>query len=168
MHMNSEPTLHVEPAQEKDVPLIREFIHDLASYEDHLEYLDVTEARLRQNVFGDSPRAHVLLAYQDSRAVGFAVYYYTFSTFVGLPGLYLEDLFVKPEHRGRGVGHALLAYLAKLAKAQNCFRIEWAVLHWNEPALRFYKKLGAVPMNEWAVYRLSGEPLDRLANEAQA
>jgi GNAT superfamily N-acetyltransferase len=166
--MNSEPTLHIEPALEKDVPLILDFIHDLASYEDHLEYFDATEERLRKNVFGESPKAHVLLAYQDGRAVGFAVYFFTFSTFAGLPGLYLEDLFVKPEQRGHGVGRALLAYLARLAKAQNCWRIEWAVLHWNEPALRFYKNLGAVPMNEWAVYRLSGEQLDRLANEAQA
>jgi GNAT superfamily N-acetyltransferase len=97
--------------------------------------------------------------------VGFAVFFYTYSTFVGLPGLYLEDLFVKPEARGRGVGRALLRHLAQLAKEKSCYRIEWAVLHWNEPAIRFYKRLGAVPMDEWHVYRLSGEALDRLASE---
>ncbi len=166
--MNSKSSFRITPATEKDIPLILEFIHDLASYEDHLQYFEATEERLREAVFGQAPKAHVLLAYQDDRAVGFAVYFYTFSTFAGLPGLYLEDLFVKPEHRGHGVGRALLAYLATIARAQKCWRIEWAVLHWNEPALRFYKNLGALPMNEWAVYRLSGEPLNRLANEWQS
>ena len=97
--------------------------------------------------------------------MGFAVFFYTYSTFVGLPGLYLEDLYVKPEARGKGVGRALLRYLARLAKEKGCYRIEWAVLHWNEPAIGFYKSLGAVPMDEWAVYRLTGDELDQLAAE---
>jgi GNAT superfamily N-acetyltransferase len=167
MYMISKSTLRIEPAKEKDIPRILEFIHDLASYEDHLPYFEVTEDRLREAVFGERPKAYVLLAYQDDQPVGFAVYFYTFSTFAGLAGLYLEDLFVKPEHRGRGIGRALLAYLATVAKAQKCWRIEWAVLHWNEAALGFYMNLGAEPMNEWSIYRLSGAPLNRLADDWQ-
>ncbi len=97
--------------------------------------------------------------------MGFAVFYFTYSTFAGLPGLYLEDLFVKPEARGLGIGRQLLSYLARLAKEKGCWRIEWAVLHWNESAIGFYRKLGAIPMDEWAVYRLFGTPLDQLAAE---
>lgn len=157
--------LNIRAATPADIALILEFIRELAIYEDHLSYFEATEERLRQAFFVPEPRAHVLLAYDGDQAVGFAVYFYTFSTFPGLPGLYLEDLFVKPEVRGRGVGRALLAHLAKIAETKRCCRIEWAVLHWNETALGFYQKLGAVPMDEWAVYRLSGHPLTRLAAE---
>ena len=157
--------LSIRPATESDIPLILEFIRSLADYEDHLQYFEATEERLRKFIFGRNPKAHVLLAFYGESAVGFAVYFYTFSTFAGLPGLYLEDLFVKPEARGKGVGRSLLAYLANLAEVEKCWRIEWAVLHWNETALRFYRNLGAVVMDEWAVYRLSGEPLKRLAGE---
>jgi GNAT superfamily N-acetyltransferase len=166
--MSSPNNLHIRAATEHEIPLLLEFIRDLAIYEDHLKYVEATEERLREFLFGVDPRAHALLAFDGERAVGFAVYFYTFSTFPGLPGLYLEDLFVKPEARGRGVGRALLAYLANLAKVQKCWRIEWAVLHWNETALKFYKNLGAVVMEEWAVYRLTGEPLKRLASEWNA
>ncbi|MEP6637542.1 MAG: GNAT family N-acetyltransferase, partial [Acidobacteriota bacterium] len=132
-------------------------------YEKHLEKVEVSEDRLRETLFGPEPAAFVLLAYQGAVAVGFAVYFHTYSTFVGLRGLYLEDLFVKPEARDKGVGRELLRHLAGVAKQKGCARIEWAVLHWNEPAKGFYQKLGAVPVNDWAVYRLEGEALDQLA-----
>ena len=157
--------MRIELATARDIPLILEFVRGLAEYERHSDYVKATEQRIRENIFGTKPVAEVLFAYENDTAVGFAVFFYTFSTFVGLPGLYLEDLFVKPEARGKGVGRALLRYLAKLAKEQDCYRIEWAVLHWNEPAIRFYQRLGAVPMDEWNVYRLSGDALDRLAAE---
>lgn len=159
--------LSIRFASEADIPLILEFIRDLAVYEDHLQHFEATEVRLREFLFGREPKAKALLAYDGDRPVGVAVYYYTFSTFAGLPGLYLEDLFVKPDARGGGVGRALLSYLAKIAQAEKCWRIEWAVLHWNKTAIQFYKNLGAVVMDEWAVYRLSGEPLRRLATEAE-
>lgn len=156
-------TLRIVRATERDVPLILEFIRNLAEYEKHLDKVEATEERIRETIFGAEPAASVLFAYKGDRAVGFAVYFFTYSTFVGLPGLYLEDLFVKPEARGKGVGRELLRYLAKVAKQKQCGRIEWAVLHWNEPAIGFYRSLGAVPMDEWAVYRLAGDALDQLA-----
>lgn len=152
-------------AKEHDVPLILEFIRELAEYEKLLHGVKTNEERIRDTIFGAEPAASAILAYDLDRPVGFAVFYYTYSTFVGLPGLYLEDLYVKPDARGKGVGRELLRYLAKLARQKGCWRIEWAVLRWNEPAIRFYRGLGAVPLEEWAVYRLSGEPLDRLARE---
>ena len=145
--------------------LILEFVRDLAEYEKHLHRVEATEERIKKTIFGAEPAAHVLFAYLNDVAVGFAVFFYTYSTFVGLPGLYLEDLYVKPKARGKGVGRALLSYLARLAKAEHCWRVEWAVLHWNEPAIRFYRSLGASPMDEWDVYRLSGDKLDLLAAE---
>jgi len=150
-------------ATELDVPLILKFIRDLAAYEKHLDKFEADEERIRTTLFGPEPRAHVVFAYDGNTAVGFAVFFYTYSTFVGLPGLYLEDLYVTRSARGKGIGRALLSYLARLAKKQGCWRIEWAVLHWNEPAIGFYKRLGAVAMEDWFVYRLSGEPFDRLA-----
>ncbi len=152
-------------ATERDVPLILEFIRELAEYEKLLDGVETTEARIRETIFGAEPAASAILAYDVDRPVGFAVFYYTYSTFVGLPGLYLEDLYVKPDARGEGVGRELFRHLARLARQKGCWQIEWAVLHWNEVAIRFYRRLGAVPLEEWAVYRLSGEPLDRLALE---
>jgi GNAT superfamily N-acetyltransferase len=157
------PALRIEQATERDVPLILEFIRALAIYEDHLEYFEATEERLRHALFGPQPVAYVLLAYQGVEPAGFAVYFHTLSTFAGLPGFYLEDLFVKPEWRGKGIGKALLRELARRALQQNFWRIEWAVLHWNENAIKFYKNLGAIPRDEWTVYHLSGEALRRLA-----
>ena len=157
----------IRPATESDVPLILEFIRELAVYEKLLDRVEANEARLREALFGTTPVASCVLAYQAELPVAFALYYFTYSTFAGLPGLYLEDLFVKPDFRGQGLGHALLQHLAKLAKDRGCWRIEWAVLHWNQSAIRFYEKLGAIPMNEWAVYRLSGAALSRLADEQQ-
>ena len=163
--MGSSESLTIEPATERDIPLIIEFVSGLAEYEKNLNKVEATEERIRETIFGPEPAAQVLFAYENDSAVGFAVFYYTYSTFVGLRGLYLEDLFVKPEARGKGVGRALLSYLARLAKEKNCYRIEWAVLNWNESAIRFYQRLGAVSMNEWQVYRLSGAALDQLAEE---
>jgi GNAT superfamily N-acetyltransferase len=163
--VSSSESLRIETATERDIPLILEFVRGLAEYEKHLDKVKATEERIRKTIFGAEPAAQVLFAYENDNAVGFAVFFYTYSTFEGLPGLYLEDLFVKPEARGKGVGRALLRFLARLAKEKNCWRIEWAVLHWNESAIGFYKSLGAVPMDEWEVYRLSGDELDRLAAE---
>ena len=147
------------------MPLVLEFIRELAVYEKLLDRVEANEARLREALFGTTPVASCVLAYQAELPVAFALYYFTYSTFAGLPGLYLEDLFVKPDFRGQGLGHALLQHLAKLAKDRGCWRIEWAVLHWNQSAIRFYEKLGAIPMNDWAVYRLSGAALSKLADE---
>ncbi len=163
--MSSSESFRIEPATERDIPLILEFVRGLAEYEKHLDKVEATAERILKTIFGIDPAAQVLFAYENDTAMGFAVFFYAYSTFVGLPGLYLEDLYVKPEARDKGVGRALLRYLARLAKERNCYRIEWAVLHWNESAIRFYKGLGAVPMDEWQVYRLSGEALDRLAKE---
>ena len=163
--MGQSRVLRIEPATEQDVAMILEFVRGLAEYERHLDRVEVTEERIKKTIFGSEPAAHVLFAYENDIAVGYAVFFYNYSTFVGLPGLYLEDLYVKPWARGKGVGRALLRFLAKLARENNCWRIEWAVLHWNESAIRFYEGLGAVPMEEWDVYRLSGEDLNKLAEE---
>lgn len=161
--MPSTSGLRILPATENDIPLILEFIRDLAIYERHLDRLEATEERLRQTLFSGEPAASVILAFHGDNPVGFAVFYFTYSTFVALPGLYLEDLFVRPEARGLGIGKQILSYLARLAKDKGCWRIEWAVLHWNQSAIGFYQKLGAVAMDEWSVYRLFGAPLDQLA-----
>ncbi len=163
--MSSSESVRIEPASERDIPLILEFVRSLAEYEKHLNYVEATEERIQETIFGADPVAHVLFAYENEKTVGFAVYFRTYSTFAGLPGLYLEDLYVRPEARGKGVGRALLRHLARLAKEQGCYRIEWAVLRWNEAAIGFYENLGAVPMDEWNVYRLSGDKLARLAVE---
>ncbi len=144
--MPSPVAMRIVTATERDVPLILEFIRELAAYERHLDRFEATEARLHETLFGAEPAASVIFAFNGDKPVGFAVFYSTYSTFAGLPGLYLEDLFVKPEARGLGVGRQLLRYLARLAKEKGCWRIEWAVLHWNETAVGFYRKLGAVPM----------------------
>jgi GNAT superfamily N-acetyltransferase len=159
-------SLRIMEATEKDTPLILEFIRQLAEYEKHLDKVEATDARLRRALFASTPKASVIFAYQGDRPVGFALFYYTYATFVAQPGLYLEDLFVTPAARGKGVGRELLGYLAKLALEKDCCRIEWAVLHWNEPAIRFYENLGAVANKDWATYRLSGQPLESLAREA--
>lgn len=163
--MSSSESLRIEPATERDIPLILEFVRGLAEYEGHLDRVEATEDRLRNSLFGAKPAAQVVFAYDNDTPVGYAVFFYTYASFIALPGVYLEDLFVKPEARGKGVGRELLRYLARLAKEQSCSRIEWAVLNWNESAIGFYKRLGAVPMDEWDVYRLSGTELDRLAGE---
>lgn len=142
-----------------DVPLILAFIRDLATYEKLLHEVVATEDTLRRTLFGVPPAAQVVIAEENGRPAGFALYFFNYSTFLSRPGLYLEDLFVKPEFRGRGTGKALLLHLAKIANARGCGRMEWAVLDWNEPAKGFYKKLGAVPLDDWRVLRLTGPAL---------
>ena len=146
-----------------DVPQILAFIRGLADYERLLHEVVATEEGLRNALFGPRPYAEVVLAEDAGAPVGFALFFHTFSTFLGQPGIYLEDLFVLPEARGRGVGRALLAHLARLAQERGCGRVEWAVLGWNAPAIRFYDSLGAQPNAEWTVYRLTGDPLAALA-----
>ena len=156
--------LRIEPAGEADVPLILGFIRELAEYERMLDKVVATEAGLREQLFGARPgAAEVVIARSEGEPVGFALFFHNFSTFLGRRGLYLEDLFVRPASRGKGVGRALLAHLARVALERGCGRLEWSVLDWNEPAIGFYRALGAEPMSEWTVFRLSGEPLAELA-----
>jgi GNAT superfamily N-acetyltransferase len=144
-----------------DVALILTLIRELAAYERLLDRVVATEADLAATLFGTPPRAEVVVAEHEAAPVGFALFFHNYSTVLGRPGIYLEDLFVRPEARGRGVGRALLAHLAGIALERGCERLEWAVLDWNRPAIGFYESLGAEAMNEWTVYRLSGEPLRR-------
>src|ERR1043166_1937365 len=145
----------IRTTTEADVPVILELIRDLAVYEREPDAVVATEAGLREVLFGAKPAAEVLLALENAEPVGFAVYFYNFSTWLGRPGLYLEDLFVRPEKRGKGYGRALLERLAQIAKDRGCGRMEGAGLDWNDPAIQFYRKLGAEPMNEWTAFRLT-------------
>jgi Sortase and related acyltransferases len=149
-------------ASQEDTPLILQFIKDLADYEKMLELVVATEEILKEYLFTQK-RAEVIIGEYQHKPVGFALYFHNFSTFLGRSGIYLEDLYVKPEMRGKGFGKAFFGYLAALAKERNCGRLEWWCLDWNEPSIRFYKKLGAIPMEEWTVFRLTGDALDRLA-----
>ena len=157
------PTFEIRPANESDLPVILELIRDLAEYERDPNAVVATEAGLRDVFFGAKPAAEVLLALEDAKAIGFAVFFQNFSTWLGRPGLYLEDLFVRPSDRGKGYGRALLERLAQIAYERGCGRMEWAVLDWNEPAIQFYKKLGAQPMHDWTVFRLTRDEIARLA-----
>jgi GNAT superfamily N-acetyltransferase len=157
--------LRIVPAVEADLPLIHRFIRELAEYERLLDAVTATEEKLRRTLFGPRPCAEVVLAYEGDEPLGFALFFPNYSTFLAQPGIYLEDLYVRPEARGKGVGRALLVHLARLAVERGCGRLEWAVLDWNETAIRFYKGLEARPMDEWIVFRLTGEPLARLAAE---
>jgi len=154
----------IRPARVEDVPVILQLIRDLATYERAPHEVTATEEQLVDVLFGERPAAEVLLVFEGESPVGFAVYFYNFSTWLGRPGLYLEDLFVKPEKRGKGYGRALLVELAKIARDRGCGRMEWAVLNWNEPAIKFYRTLGAKPMDEWTVFRLTPEEIAKLAN----
>jgi GNAT superfamily N-acetyltransferase len=153
----------IRSATAADVPAIVQLIRDLADYEKLSREVHMEESRLREHLFGPRPFAEVLLAEEGGAVIGFALFFHNYSTFLGKPGLYLEDLFVKPAQRGEGHGKALLQALARLAVERGCGRLEWSVLNWNEPAIRFYEALGAVPMKEWTVYRLTGEALARAA-----
>lgn len=157
--------LEIREATEGDVPLILSFIRELAEYERLSDEVVATEEVLRESLFGERTGAEVVIGYDDGDPAGFALFFHNFSTFLGRPGLYLEDLYVKPEKRGRGIGRALLVHLAKLAKERGCGRMEWAVLDWNEPAIKVYEGVGARPMDEWTVYRVTGEALKNLAAE---
>ncbi|MEY2502128.1 MAG: hypothetical protein QOI07_2462 [Verrucomicrobiota bacterium] len=147
-----------------DIPVILELIRDLATYERAPDAVVATEAGLREVLFGPKPAAEVLLALEKGELAGFAVFFHNFSTWLGRPGLYLEDLFVRPEKRGKGYGRALLERLAQIAKERGCGRMEWAVLDWNDPAIQFYRTLGAEPMDEWTVFRLTAEGIAKLAD----
>jgi len=158
--------LRITPATDRDVPLILRLINDLAEYERMSRDVVATEEGLRASLFGPHPGAEVVLGYAGDEPAGFALFFHNFSTFVGKRGLYLEDLFVVPKFRGRGYGHALLTHLAQIALERDCGRFEWTVLDWNEPAIGFYRKLGAVPMEGWTIFRVSGDALERLARGA--
>ncbi len=155
--------MKIRDATEADVPLILQFIRDLAVYEKLEHKVIATDGALRQSLFGNPRFAEVIFASVDDVDAGFALFFHNYSTFLAQPGIYLEDLFVKPEMRGRGIGRALLAHLARLAVERGCGRLEWAVLDWNTPSINFYKRLGAVPMDDWTVFRLTGEALEELA-----
>ncbi len=154
----------IRPATAADVPAIARLIRDLAEYERLADKVVFREEDLAKHLFGSRRFAEVLLAEDAGSVAGFALFFHNYSTFLGKPGIYLEDLFVKPEHRGKGHGKGLLVALARLAVERDCGRIEWSVLNWNLPSIQFYLKLDAKPMDEWTVYRLSGEPLTRLAS----
>jgi GNAT superfamily N-acetyltransferase len=161
-HTGGAAPVAIRQAAPADIPLILGFIHELASYEGLLGDVEATEDRLRRTLFpedGSPAAASVLIGELDGKPAGFAVYFSNYSTFLARPGLYLEDLFVRPEARANGLGKALLLHLAELAAARGCGRIEWAVLDWNAPAIEFYRSLGAVPLDDWTVFRLAGGAL---------
>ena len=160
--------LKIAPAVESDVTAILDLIRGLAEYEKLSHVVNATEERLRASLFGERPAAEVLMAHWEDECAGFALFFPNYSTFLAQPGLYLEDLYVKPHLRGRGIGAALLTELAALAVARNCGRVEWAVLDWNAPSIAFYKKLGAVPMDDWTTFRLTGEALHTIAGRRTA
>jgi GNAT superfamily N-acetyltransferase len=154
----------IRPATPADVPMIARLIRDLAEYEKLAHAVVLRESDLDKHLFGSPKYAEVLLAEDAGGVVGFALFFHNYSTFRAKPGIYLEDLFVIPEARGKGYGKALLRALARLAVERDCSRVEWSVLNWNAPSIEFYKALGAKPMDEWTVYRLTDEPLKKLAS----
>jgi GNAT superfamily N-acetyltransferase len=155
--------LTIRPVAEHEVPEVLKFIRELAVYE-HLEHeVVVSEAALRAALFGPRPYAEVAFACLDGAPIGFALFFHNFSTFLGKPGIYLEDLFVRPEARGLGVGKRLLAWLARTTLERGCSRLDWAVLDWNEPSIGFYRGLGAVAQDDWTTFRLTGAALEKLA-----
>ena len=154
----------IAPATPDDVPVIREFIRGLAEYEKLAHRFAATEVNLRRTLFGARPYAEVLIARAGGEPAGMALFFHSYSTFLAKPGIYLEDLFVLPQHRGRGVGKALLRAVAQIARERDCARMEWSVLDWNEPAIEFYKRMGADVMTEWRMCRLSAEAIDKLAD----
>jgi GNAT superfamily N-acetyltransferase len=163
IHYPKNPRVTLHPAQRQDVPLLFQLIKDLAEYERLAHMVTGSEALLEQHLFGERRIIEAVIAKLDDSPVGFALYFHNFSTFLTKPGLYLEDLFVKPEARGQGAGEALITYLATIAKERDCGRFEWAVLDWNEPAIQFYRKLGAVSMDDWRLQRVTGDALSDMA-----
>ncbi len=157
------PGFVIRAAADSDVRVILMFIKKLAAYERLSHEVTATEELLRETLFGERSAAEVAIGYSEGKPVGFVLFFHNYSTFLGRPGLYIEDLFVDEPYRRRGFGRALLLYVAQLANERRCGRLEWAVLDWNEPAINFYKKLGAVAMNEWTIYRVTGEALSKLA-----
>ena len=163
---SSKPSLQIRPARPQDASLVLALIRELAEYEKLAHEVVATELDIQTALFGEKPVAECLVAELDGAATGFALFFHNFSTFEGKPGLYLEDLYIKPGYRGRGYGRRLLSHLARLAKQRGCARFEWAVLDWNAPAIRFYESLGAKIMQQWKINRLTGEDLSRLAGES--
>jgi GNAT superfamily N-acetyltransferase len=156
------PTIRIAPATPADVESILGLIRELAEYEKLTHMVRATEEKLRETLFGDRPAAEALMAFYNLECAGFALFFPNYSTFLAQPGIYLEDLYVKPHFRGKGIGFALLQRLAAIAPERGCGRLEWEVLDWNEPSIRFYQRIGAAPMDEWTKYRLAGESLERL------
>lgn len=162
--MNAPPlAVRIEAATPADVPTLLTLIRELAAFERLLDEVQATEQQLHEGLFGARPSAEVVVARVGTEVVGFALFFHNFSTFLGKPGLYLEDLFVRQQYRGQGCGEALLRYLARLAVERGCGRFEWSVLDWNQRAIDFYKNLGAVPLAEWTIFRVTGDALTRLA-----
>jgi GNAT superfamily N-acetyltransferase len=157
------PELEIRGATTDDVPLLLSLIRELAEYERLSHEVVATEETLRASLFGERRVAEALLGYLGDEPAGFALFFHNFSTFLGKPGIYLEDLYVRPEFRGAGVGRTLLVHLASLARERDCGRLEWSVLDWNEPAIGFYKRIGASPVSGWTVYRVTGAALEELA-----
>jgi GNAT superfamily N-acetyltransferase len=156
--------LQIRPATVEDIPTVLALIRELAEYERLLHEVVATEEMLRQALFGPRPVVECVIAHVDAKPAGFALFFHNFSTFLSRAGLYLEDLYVRPDHRGQGVGEQLLRHLARLAVKRGCGRMEWAVLNWNKRAIEFYERMGAVGIKEWTVYRLTGEALTRLGS----
>jgi GNAT superfamily N-acetyltransferase len=156
----------IRPASPADVPTIHRFIRELAAFEREPDAVTSTEAMIQEALFGAPPAAYALMASMDEAPVGYALYFFNYSTWLGRPGLYLEELYVTPASRGSGIGRTLLTHLARLAVERGCGRMEWMVLDWNEPAIEFYRALGAAPLDEWTVFRLTGRKLDEVARMA--
>ncbi|HAL55316.1 MAG TPA: N-acetyltransferase [Bacteroidetes bacterium] len=161
---NAYQSLAIRQATREDVPLILSFIKELADYERLAHEVVASEDILEETLFGERAYAEVLIAFESGEPAGYALFFHSFSTFLGRPGIYLEDLYVRPSRRGKGIGKALLSRVARIANERTCGRLEWAVLNWNEPSISFYESLGAIPMNEWTVFRLTGDTLARLAS----
>jgi GNAT superfamily N-acetyltransferase len=159
-------TLKIEPATEGDLPAIVHLVRQLAVYEKLEHAVTASQDDFRQALFGTERNTHALMAFADDAAIGFALYFHTFSTFLGKRGIYLEDIYVEPEYRGRGIGRALLKRLAIIAKEQHCGRMEWSVLTWNQPSIDFYHRLGAITLDDWRIFRLQGDALEQLADAA--
>ncbi len=158
----NDANIEIRAGTRADIPLVHQLIKELAEYEKLAHEVTGTEELLAEALFGPRPYAEVLIGSIDGEAAGFALFFHNFSTFLAKPGIYLEDLFVRPIHRGKGLGKALLLHIAKLAQKRNCGRFEWAVLDWNQPAVEFYRRAGAVPMTDWTIFRLSGEALAKI------
>lgn len=157
-------TLRIERATERDLPAIVHLVMQLAEYEKLAHAMVASEDDFRRALFGPARNIDALMAFAEDVAVGFALYFYNFSTFLGKRGIYLEDIYVEPEYRGQGIGGALLKRLAKLAREEGCGRVEWSVLTWNQPSIDFYHRLGAVTLEDWRTFRLTGDALERLAD----
>jgi GNAT superfamily N-acetyltransferase len=161
--MSTRPPLRIEEASEEDVPTILQFIRELAEYEKAQDRVAATEEILRATLFGPRPYAEALIVYAGKEPAAFAIYFFSYSSFSGLPNLYLEDIFVRPAYRGLGVGKELLAFLARRAGERSCGRMEWSVLNWNKSAIGFYEKLGAEPVGDWTVFHLAKDEMGKLA-----